>query len=188
VKFDGFRAQLHKIGARVTLLSKNGNDFTPHYPIIAAAAKVFPAREAIIDAELVACSNSGLPNFYRLLSGKAEPYELRLWAFDLLHLNGRDLRDRPLMERKGRLLALLDRAPSQAILPSKGFTDAPRLLAECEKRKLEGIVSKRIDAPYRSGDRTDWIKVKSQSWREVNNDRWRLFELSRHAARPLNGS
>jgi len=120
VKFDGFRAQLHKINARVTLLSKNGDDFTQHYPMIAAAAKMLRAREAIIDAELVACSNSGLPNFYRLLSGKAEPYELRLWAFDLLHLNGRDLRDRPLMERKGRLLALLDRAPSPAILPSKG--------------------------------------------------------------------
>ena len=72
-KFDGFRAQLHKINARVKLLSKNGNDFTQHYPLIAAAAKALPAREAIIDAELAACSNSGLPNFYRLLSGKAEP-------------------------------------------------------------------------------------------------------------------
>src|SRR5262245_58428527 len=131
--------------------------------MIAAAAKALPAREAIIDAELVACSNSGLPNFYRLLSGKAEPYELCLWAFDLLHLNGRDLRDRPLMERGGRLQALLDRAPSPAILPSKGFIDPLR------------------------GDRTDWIKVKSQSWREANKDRWRLFEESRRAARSSNG-
>jgi len=188
VKFDGFRAQLHKISARVKLLSKNGNDFTQHYPMIAAAAKALSAREAIIDAELVACSNSGLPNFYRLLSGKAEPYEPCLWAFDLLHLNGRDLRDRRLMERKGRLLALLDRAPSQAIRPTKGFIDPLRLLAECEKRKLEGIVSKRIDAPYCSGDRTDWIKVKSQSWREANKGRWRLFEKSRRTARSSNGS
>jgi len=80
------------------------------------------------------------------------------------------------MERKGRLQALLDRAPSPVILSSKGFINPLRLLAECEKRKLEGIVSKRIDAPYRSGDRTDWIKVKSLSWREANKDRWRLFE------------
>jgi bifunctional non-homologous end joining protein LigD len=173
VKFDGFRAQFHKI--------------TRHYPMIATAAKALPGREAIIDAELVACGNSGLPNFYRLLDGKADPYELYLWAFDLLHLNGRDLRHRPLMERKGRLQALLDRAPSPAILPSKGFTDPLRLLAEGEKRKLEGTVSKRIDASYRYGDRTDGIKVKSQSWREANKDRWRLFEGSRRAARSSNG-
>jgi len=69
-----------------------GNDLAQHFPLIATATKALPAREAIIDAELVACSNSGLPNFYRLLSGKAEPYELCLWAFDLLHLNGRGLR------------------------------------------------------------------------------------------------
>src|SRR5262245_15655843 len=68
-----------------------------------------------------------------------------------------------------------------------GFIDPLRLLAECEKRKLEGIVSKRIDAPYRSGDRTDWIKVKSQSWREANKGRWRLFEESRRAGRSSNG-
>ena len=89
MKFDGFRAQLHKINARVTLLSKNGNDFTQHYPMISAAAKMLRAREAIIDPELVACSNSGLPNFYRLLSGKVEPYELRLWALDLLQTGRR---------------------------------------------------------------------------------------------------
>src|SRR5262249_19629357 len=97
-KFDGFRAQLNKSSARVRLLSKNGNDFAQHYPLIAAAAG-----------------------------------------------------------------ALLGRARSPAICPSKGFIDSLRLLAECESRKLEGIVSKRIDAPYRSGDRTDWIKVKSQA-------------------------
>jgi hypothetical protein len=74
----------------------------------------------------------------------------------------------------------------QCLLP-KGFTDPVCLLAECEKRKLEGIVSKRRDAPYRSSDHTDWIKVKSQSWREANKDRWRLFEESRRAARSSNG-
>ena len=70
-----------------------GNDLAQHFPLIATATKALPAREAIIDAELVACSNSGLPNFYRLLSGKAEPYELCLWAFDLLHLCRNDLRE-----------------------------------------------------------------------------------------------
>jgi bifunctional non-homologous end joining protein LigD len=60
--------------------------------------------------------------------------------------------------------------------------DPLRLLDECEKRKLEGIVSKRADAPYRSGGRCDWIKVKCPSWREANKERYRLFEKTRSHA------
>jgi ATP-dependent DNA ligase len=62
------------------------------------------------------------------------------------------------------------------VLFSSAFDDPHRLLVACEERRLEGIVSKRVDAPYRSGNASDWIKLKSAGWREANKERWRLFE------------
>ena len=63
-----------------------------------------------------------------------------------------------------------------SVLFSSAFDDPHRLLVACEERQLEGIVSKRVDAPYRSGNASDWIKLKSAGWREANTERWRLFE------------
>jgi len=85
------------------------------------------------------------------------------------------LRTLPAFEVK-RLERLVQRTDCPAVLFSESFADPQRLLDECKKRRLEGIVSKRIDSPYRSGASTDWVKVKSTAWREANKDRWRLFE------------
>jgi ATP-dependent DNA ligase len=140
-----------------------------------------PERPAIIDCELVACSPSGAPNFYKLLASRADASELCLWVFDLLHLNGADLRDEPLAKRRAKLERLVQRHDCPAVLFSESFTDPQRLLAACEERSLEGIVSKRLDGTYRSGSATDWVKVKSAAWREANKDRWRPGYTS-HAA------
>ena len=102
--------------------------------------------------------------------------EVHLWAFDLLALNGRDWRPYPLVKRQARLQALLERFDCPAVLPSESFEDGLALLRVAEKRRLEGVVSKRRDAPYRSGDCRDWRKVKTTAWREANRERWRLFE------------
>ena len=91
-------------------------------------------------------------------------------------VNGADLIDQPLKTRKAKLEKLLDRHNSPFVLFSESFGDPLRLLDACEERRLEGIVSKRVDAPYRSGTSTDWIKVKCAGWRAANKDRWRMFE------------
>ena len=175
VKFDGFRVQLHKAGGEAKIYSKNGHDFTSRYPAIVTALKALPVRSAIIDAELTVCGSDGVPNFHRLLMGRFDQSELCVWAFDLLELDGDDLRQRPLEVRKAALAKLLRRA-SPFLRASESFTDPVKLLAECQRRGLEGIVSKRRDSLYRSGKSSAWIKVKCAAWREANRNRHELFE------------
>jgi len=100
---------------------------------------------------------------------------LHLWAFDLLSLNGRDWRPYGLEKRQARLDTLLARFDCPAVLMSKSFDDGAALLRVAEKHRLEGVVSKRRDAPYRSGSCRDWVKVKAAEWKVANRERWGLF-------------
>jgi len=161
----------------VTQLSRNGHHFTGRYPDIAFVLRTLPAKAVIIDAELVACSSTGGPDFRKLHASAATSDELCLWVFDLLHLNGKDLLDLPLMNRRAKLQALIERHDHPSVLLSGAFDNPHRLLAACEERRMEGIVSKRIEAPYRSGNASDWVKVKCAGWREAHREHWRLFEL-----------
>jgi bifunctional non-homologous end joining protein LigD len=97
-------------------------------------------------------------------------------VFDLLALNCKDLRKWSLEARQRRLQGLLSRFGCPAVLASESFNDGLALLQVAEKHGLEGVVSKRRDAPYRSGQCRGWRKVKTVAWREANRDRWRLFE------------
>jgi len=99
-----------------------------------------------------------------------------VWAFDLLFHNGRDVRELPLVERKDLLMVLIMGAGDDRLRLSDGFDDGVELLAAAERIGLEGVVSKRRDAPYLSGAKCGWIKVKTQAWREANKNRWQLFE------------
>jgi bifunctional non-homologous end joining protein LigD len=99
-----------------------------------------------------------------------------VYAFDLLELQGRDLRDLPLDQRRAQLKRLLDRSKENLIRFSDNFSDARILLAECARLGLEGIVCKRKDAGYRSGARSDWLKVKTEQWKVANRYRAKLFE------------
>jgi bifunctional non-homologous end joining protein LigD len=146
--------------------------------MVDALARLKGVRSLIIDGELVACDGDGRPDFYRLHFHRHNR-GLCVWAFDLLYLNGRDLRDLPLSERKRQLEKLISKARADWLQLSETFDDGAKLLAEADRRGLEGIVSKRADAPYRSGKRSEWIKVKCQTWREANRERWRLFERDR---------
>ena len=127
-----------------------------------------------IDAEVVACNAKGMPDFGALHGGTAKPEEFCAWAFDLLALNGVSMRERPLRARRSKLERLIARFDNGFVRFSEGFSDADKLLTECDRLGLEGVVSKRKDQPYRAG-RCDWVKVKTKAWRETNRDRRELF-------------
>jgi bifunctional non-homologous end joining protein LigD len=134
-----------------------------------------PARSAVVDGEVVACDESGRPDFEALLFNRAE--RIMVWCFDLLELDGNDLRQLPLIERRARLEKLIRTTPYLKF--SDHFENPSKLLAACEEHKLEGIISKKANAPYRSGARCGWIKVKCRSWREANKNRGELFETAK---------
>ena len=173
VKFDGWRAQLHKHGDDVTIFSRNGRDYTRRFPPIRDSLISLATTSAIIDAEIVVCDSEGKPDFKALMEGGTS--ELCAWCFDLLALKDCDYRERELIERKLLLRKLLIKADNHRLRYSKEFPDPQKLLAVCAKHDLEGIVSKLKLQPYCSGKNPSWVKVKTTAWRETNRDRWELF-------------
>jgi bifunctional non-homologous end joining protein LigD len=173
LKFDGYRVQLHKDGLSSEICGRNGSNFTPRFPAIAAALLGLPTKSCLIDGELIAACRRGLPDFLALLHGRHVP--VCVYCFDLLELNRRDLREQPLVYWRAQLEALLARAKCNLIRFSEAFPDANALLAEYARLGLEGIVAKRRDAPYWSGTRSGWIKVKTPEWKAANQYRAKLF-------------
>jgi bifunctional non-homologous end joining protein LigD len=135
------------MNSRVVIYSRNGHDFTERFPSIAQLLQELPAKSAVLDGEVVASDADGRPNFARLHVRWTRPGTIHLWAFDLLAINGQDLRPRPLVKRQARLQALLERFGCPAVSLSEPFDDGLTLLRVAEERGLEGIVSKRRDAP-----------------------------------------
>jgi bifunctional non-homologous end joining protein LigD len=174
LKFDGYRVQLHKDGLSSAIFGRNGGDFSRRFPAVAAAVLGLPTKSCVIDGELIAAGRHGQPDFLALLHGRDVP--TCVYCFDLLDLNGRDLREMALVQRRAKLKSLLARAKCNLIRFSESFPDANALLAECTRLGLEGIVAKRKDSPYRSGTRSGWIKVKTPEWKAANRYRAKLFE------------
>ena len=139
LKFDGYRVQLHKAGLSSAIFGKNGGDFTRRFPAVAAAVLGLPTKSCIIDGELIAAGRRGQPDFLALLHGRHAP--TCVYCFDLLQLNGRDLREQPLVQRRARLEALLKRTKCNVIRISETFPNANDLLAECVRLDPEGIVA-----------------------------------------------
>ena len=164
IKFDGYRLQARLDHGRVTLLTRNGLDWTTKFPTLAKAVAALKANQALIDGELVVEDPEGVSSFsllqQELKSGRQD--RLVFYAFDLLHLDGADLRKQTLLERKDALAALLKGAPSGgAIRLSESIDETGSvLLKHACRMHLEGIISKRSDAPYRSGRGHDWLKTK----------------------------
>src|SRR5262249_44505925 len=162
------------------LHSRRGNDWTKRLLLLAEALTAIPAHAVILDAELCLLRADGSPDFYRLQAAiGGRQHEPAVFGFDLLHLDGEDLRSLPLLERRRLLERLLRRAKVPCLHLVEAFDDGQALLEVAERHRLEGVVSKRRDAPYRSGECRDWRKVKTQAWREANRERWRLFEKVR---------
>jgi bifunctional non-homologous end joining protein LigD len=158
VKFDGYRVQVHVANDAVKVLTRPGYDWTSRFKKIADDAWRVRARSAIIDGEVIAPSSSGTSDFAVLQKEirARRSDKLVMYAFDLLFLNGYDLREVPLLERK---VLLRERIADTGILFSESFEAAgTELFKHACELGLEGIVSKRSASRYRSDRTNDWIK------------------------------
>ncbi len=171
IKFDGYRIQAWLDRGKVKLLTRRGLDWTKKFPSIADAVGKLPAQAALIDGELVAEGADGISSFSLLQEDLKNGRHDRMafYVFDLMHLDGEDLKPRPLRERKAALARLLAKAPKRGPLRlSESLTEpGPTLLKHACKMGLEGIVSKRADAAYHSGRGHDWIKTKCSDRQEL---------------------
>lgn len=163
----------------IALYTKNGYDYAAQFRGLSQMFKSIAARGVVIDGELVACDEQGAPDFRALHTRATVSAELCIWAFDLLHLDGCDLCDLALIDRKRLLEKLVHRTNEHWLRYSETFDDGVKLLAAAERMGLEGVVSKLALSRYRSGRSAAWSKVKCPSWRAANKDRWRLFEKRR---------
>ncbi|QPF81694.1 DNA ligase [Bradyrhizobium genosp. L] len=161
VKYDGYRGRLERDGATVRLSSKSGLDWTWRFPWIVETALELKPQRFVIDGEICVLDVRGISDFDALHSNRNNE-EAQLYAFDLLALDGDDLRDLPLVDRKARLAKLLARRPEGIfVAPFEHGEIGPDLFDAACKMGLEGIVSKHRQRRYRP--RTcDWVKVKNR--------------------------
>jgi bifunctional non-homologous end joining protein LigD len=160
IKHDGFRILARRDRTGVRLITRNGSDFTDHFPFIATALESLPVRSCMIDGEAIVCDENGLAVF-ELIRGHGNKTSAVLCAFDLLELDGRDLRRRPIEERKG-LLAKLLHDPNLSIVLNKHYEqDGAIVFREACRLGCEGIVSKKLGSIYRRGRSPLWLKVKN---------------------------
>jgi bifunctional non-homologous end joining protein LigD len=169
IKFDGYRLQARIDAGKVRLITRGGLDWTDKFgKEIAAALAALPAKTALIDGELVVEASSGASDFSAMQADLAEGRTDRFvyYAFDLLHLDGFDLRGLPLAQRKSLLAQRLEGA-SPRIRFSADFSESGEIvLRHACRLSLEGVVSKRADAPYRSGRGKTWVKSKCTARQE----------------------
>jgi bifunctional non-homologous end joining protein LigD len=146
--------------ARGCAFSRNGYDWTERFPLIRPGMTALKARSCLIDGEAVCCEVDGVPSF-ELLRYRHHDNAAFLYAFDLLELDGRDLRSAPLEERRAALAKLLRQVKSGVHLSDHVEADGPIVFRHACALGLEGIVSKKKDSPYRSGRTPDWVKSKN---------------------------
>ncbi|HEY3486577.1 MAG TPA: DNA ligase D [Gammaproteobacteria bacterium] len=162
LKLDGYRllARIHKNG-KVQLYTRGAQDWTARLGVIAQAIAQLPVGEAVIDGELVALDARGRSSFSALQRAiEAEPQRLYFYAFDLLQAQGVDLRAAPLRLRKQMLQRILAAGNERIRYNDHVAEQGKRVHARACDLEAEGIVSKRMDAPYRSGRSRDWLKIK----------------------------
>src|SRR5580704_16019394 len=162
IKFDGYRLHARLDHGAVTLLTRTGLDWTHKYPAIAKAVASLGARQAYLDGELCGVGPDGTTSFniVQLASDSSNAAALVFFLFDLLYLDGEDLRPRPLIERKERLRTLLTNAAPCLHYSDHVIGQGPAFYDKAGAMHVEGIVSKRTDAPYGPGNRGLWRKVK----------------------------
>ncbi len=162
IKHDGFRLIVQREGDRVRLFTRNGYYWSDKYPLMSEAAKRLRTPSFVLDGEAVWLDRNGLADFDRLMS-RTHDTEVRLLAFDLLAVDGVDIRSEPLRARKARLAKLLAKSPDaiQLVEHLNGEV-GPAMFEHACKLGAEGIVSKRIDRAYRAGRCGHWLKSKNR--------------------------
>lgn len=170
IKFDGYRLQARLNKGKVKLLTRRGLDWTKKFPAICTAIAKLPAKTGLIDGEVVVEGDDGISSFSLLQQAlKADDQErMAFYAFDLVHLDGTDLRPLPLTTRKAALARLLARVPRRGLVRLSESIDerGPVLLKRACRMGLEGIISKQAMAGYHSGRGHDWLKTKCSDRQE----------------------
>jgi bifunctional non-homologous end joining protein LigD len=174
IKFDGYRIQMRIEGGKVTLRTRKGLDWTRKFRALAEAAADLP--DAIIDGEVVVLNQDAVPDFTALqaaLAGEGTG-SMVYFAFDLMFAGGEDLRNLPLHERKSRLAATLEKLPEDSPIRYVDHFDVEgsEVLETARRMHLEGIISKRVDSPYREGSRDGWTKTKCRNGQDVVIGGW----------------
>ena len=162
IKHDGYRSQLVIEGGRARVYTRNGYDWSDRYPGIVRAASNLRCRSAIIDGEAIVQDGNGSSDFDALpTSIQSRSNNIILCAFDLLHLNGVDLRQQILLDRRSELSHLLGGDPTSRIQFSEEFIGSgAAFFKACADNNLEGVASKLIISPYRSGRTKTWLTTK----------------------------
>jgi bifunctional non-homologous end joining protein LigD len=172
VKWDGVRALCYVEHGRARMVSRRGNAMDQQYPELSVLPHQVAARSAVLDGEIAALDQRGVPSFERLqrrmavgdagtIATLARNTPVVLMLFDLLYLDGYDLRGAPLVERKRLLKQIL--TPGEAIRYSEDFADGAALLEAVKQQGMEGIIGKRARSRYESRRTADWVKYKVQS-------------------------
>jgi bifunctional non-homologous end joining protein LigD len=160
IKHDGFRIIAHRDPADVRLLTRNGYDLNKRFPLIVAAVEALPAVSCVIDGEAIACDDTGL-SVFELIRLRQRGTAVTLCAFDLLELDGEDMRREPIEVRKATLKGLLRRARPGIAFNRHFEVDGTIVYEQACALGCEGIVSKRLGSPYRSGRNESWVKIKN---------------------------
>ncbi len=179
VKFDGYRSQIVRDIDGVRIFTRRGLDWTSKYRDLAAAAASLEVESAIIDGEIIVTNEAGISDFAALRKAiTRRQHDLYFVAFDLLHLNGHDLCDMVLEDRREILAEMIPeggRIQYSRALPG----DAKAIFHLVDQAGLEGVVSKRKESKYRSGPSTNWLKAKCYSI-----DEYELLGVEREAGKP----
>lgn len=176
IKHDGYRLMVQRDGERVRCFTRNGSDWSNRFAAIVDAALNLKASSFLIDGEAMIINEDGTPDF-RALRSKRRSHGAVFYAFDLIERDGQDLRELTLLARKWRLAKLIGKSKRRAIQFVEHTTgDGPMIFEHVCALGLEGIVSKRIDAPYRSGPSKTWLKCKNPESAAAQREReeeWR---------------
>jgi len=170
VKYDGFRALAHIEAGSCRLVSRKAHVYKS-FPGLCASLAQLP-HEAILDGEIVCLDGAGRPQFNQLFYRRGQPY---FYAFDAPYLDGRDLRELPLTERKRILQRIVPRSDSRLLYVGHIGTPSVDLFREVCRQDLEGIVAKWKHGAYVSGDVTSWVKIKNPDYSQAVG-RWEKFQ------------
>src|ERR1700716_2786797 len=161
IKDDGSGLMARRDPVGIRLITRRGNDWTTRFPLIVEAVNHLKVRSCLIDGEAVCCDEKGLAIFQKLRQ-RREEHSAFLYAFDLLELNGADLRREPIEVRNATLVSILRKARHGVRLNEHLQHDCGlTVFQHACKMGLEGIVSKRLGSRYRSGRSPDWLKFKN---------------------------
>jgi bifunctional non-homologous end joining protein LigD len=160
IKHDGFRILAHRQGRAVRLMSRSGHDLAGRFPQIVEAVGSLPVHSCVIDGEAIVTDDKGLAVF-ELIREHRHRVDAELCAFDMIELDGEDLRRTRIEERKRALAKLLGRFQPGIVVNEYFEGDGAIIYKHACTLGCEGIVSKRLGTPYRAGRSAHWLKIKN---------------------------